>query len=177
MNPEAAGGISAVRAGGNVAAINGGYVEVYTAERYAERAWPLDDSWRLISIDTTKYSFDAVSQTILDDFQPNTIRVPDSAVDRLVNGSQDPIVVLLPQTGEPPQPPDSQLIQRLRDKFPKIIWLVHTGPDVPDYLLDSYPQLTIRILEPHVDLQTEIAQLLLFEKTRNFIDEQLHRSL
>lgn len=179
VDPEAAGGIPSVRSGDRVVAMNGNCTKDYTAKRYAERAWPLDDTWRLISIDTTRYGFESVCQQIRDAFRPKGVsfRIPDAALDQLVNDSEEPIIVLLPQTGDPPQLPDNQLLEQLRGTFPEVIWLLHTGPQVPDYLSGLYPTIRVRVLEPLLELQTEIQQLLLLEKTNTFINAQLHGGL
>ena len=170
VQAEAAGGIPAARHGSRLVALNGNYFMDFTGRRYLERAWPLTDLWKLVLVNSR--TLDGILADIRAEFRPAR-SVPDAAVDRRINAYDQPVVVFLPQPDETGQLPDADLLDALRTQYPKSVFIVPTGPELPDEIEAS---IGATPLLPPLDLQVEEDQYFAFYDARRFIDEQLYGS-
>lgn len=169
VQAEAAGGIPAARHGSRVVALNGNYFSDFTGRRYLERAWPFTDRRKLVLVNSR--TVDGTVEDIRAEFRPRARGTPNAAVDRYINAYADPVLVFLPQPEEPSQLPDKDLINALRNQYQQALFVVPTGPELPEGIEQT---LDARPLLPILDLQMEESQLLDYEDTRNFIEKQLH---
>jgi hypothetical protein len=170
VQAEAAGGIPAARHGSRLVALNGNYFTEFTGRRYLERAWPLTDLWKLVLVNSR--TLDGILADVRAEFRPAR-RVPDAAVDRRINAYDQPVVVFLPQPDETGQLPDGDLLDALRAQYPDAVFIVPTGPELPDGIEAS---IGVKPLLPPLDLQVEEDQYFAFYDARRFIDDQLYGS-
>lgn len=170
VDTQAASGITAAAHGGGIVGLNGQYLPDFTARRYGERAWPLRDQWRFVSVDATQRTFHAIQETIRESFRPRSASVPDASIDRRIAQYQAPILVLIPSRDDPAQLPDEALLAELRRSYPNLIYLIGTGANVPDWVPEP-----MMLLLPALDLDLEEDQFLALHDTKNFINS-LHRS-
>ncbi|RKT46633.1 TIR domain-containing protein [Thiocapsa rosea] len=168
VSAEAAGGIPAARRGSRLVALNGNYFAEFTGLRYLQRAWLLTNLWRLVLVNNR--TLDGILEDIRAEFRP-VRRVLDAAVDRRINGYDQPIVVFLPQPDDGGQLPDAELLEALRTHFPNAVFVVPTGPDLPEGIEAS---IGAKPLLPPLDLQVEEDQLFAFDDASRFIENQLY---
>lgn len=168
VQAEAAGGIPAARRGSRLVALNGNYFTDFTGRRYLERAWPLTDLWRLVLVNSR--TLPEILEDIRAEFRP-THRMQDAAVDRRINGYADPVVVFLPQPDDAGLLPDADLLDALRAHYSNAVFVVPTGPDLPDGIEAS---IGARPLLPPLDIQVEEDQLCAFDDASRFIEKQLY---
>lgn len=164
---DAARTLPAVAIEQRCAALNGNYLTDYTASRYVERAWPLTRNRMVITIAPDKRTFDVIRTEIEDRFALGRPLPPKARTDR-VNNALMPVVVVLPTIcleGEAP----NRLLEELRKTFNRIVFLIDTGPNTPQWLPDD----VIPVL-PGLDLDIEQAQFDQFDSTREFITQQLY---
>lgn len=176
VDAEAAAGISAAANRGGLMGLNGNYLRDFTARRYGERAWPLSDKWRFIQVDSTQRTVDAIVEVIRETFRPKSLRPdgkrpPAAAIDRRIQRFSDPVLVLIPSAGEPAQIPDSELLAGLRAHFPKLIYIISTGAQVPDWLPEH-----VEMLMPPLDLMVEEDQYFALDEIKDFINNRLYGS-
>ena len=168
VQAEAAGGIPAARRGSRLVALNGNYFTDFTGRRYLERAWPLTDLWRLVLVNSR--TLPEILEDIRAEFRP-TRRMPDDAVDRRINSYAQPVLVFLPQPDDAGQLPDADLLDALRGHYSNAVFVVPTGPDLPEGIEAS---IGARPLLPPLDLHIEEDQLFAFDDASRFIDDQLY---
>lgn len=169
VQAEAAGGIPAARHESRVVALNGVYFSDFTGRRYLERAWPLTNRPKLVFVNSR--STDDTLRDIRAGFQPRGRSIPEAPLDRQINAYGDPVVIFLPQPEEPDQLPDTELLDSLRSRYQKALFIVPTGPELPDSIEQT---INAKPLLPPLDLQVEEQQYFDFEDTRDFIDNRLH---
>lgn len=109
-----------VTARGGAAAINGGRVRDYTAACFANNALADDVPLREIRCDPGARSVDAVAEQIRGALKS---ALPDSAA-----GGAVPVLCILPE-GAGVDPADD-FVPRLRQRFPKVAFVVWPGPDL-----------------------------------------------
>jgi len=170
VSTEAARTLPATAVERRFAALNGQHLGGYTASRYVERAWPLTRRREVVPVAPGSRTYEAIRRDIEDHFARGRVLTPEARTDR-VNKPTTPIVVLLPTLcieGHSPH----RLLDRLRDTFKRVIFLIDAGPVVPAWLPDD-----VSLLEPALDIGTEQSQLDLFDDARDFIDHQLYGSV
>ncbi|MGD8910768.1 MAG: toll/interleukin-1 receptor domain-containing protein [Chromatiales bacterium] len=171
IDAEAAGGISAAPSRAGIVALNGNYLPDFTARRYAERAWPLCDQWRYIPVDTSARSVNDILEVIRQSFRPRGGSIPGKVIDKLIKNYEKPVLVLIPSAGEPPQLPDETLLSELRAHYPKLIYMIGTGPRIPDWVPAG-----IEPLLPPLDINVEEEQLFALADMQDFIENRLYGS-
>jgi hypothetical protein len=169
VDAQAATGISSAAHGGGIVGLNGHYLPNFTARRYGERAWPLRDQWRFVPVDATRRTFPAIREAIRESFRPRGVKVPDASIDRRIAQYQAPVLVLIPSREDPAQLPDEALLDELRRSYPNLIYLIGTGPTVPDWVPEP-----IRPLVPALDLDLEEDRFFALHDIEDFINNRLH---
>ncbi len=168
VDAEAASGISATANQGGLIALNGNYLPDFTAQRYCERAWPFTGLWRMIQVDASQRTHDAICDVIRQRSRPLGINVPDAAVDRRIRQEKSPVLVLIPSAAEHSQLPDDDLLAQLCKTYPNLIFMIGTGERLPDWLPPE-----IRVLIPELDIGIEEDQLFALGDIKRFINERL----
>ena len=161
---EAAGGIPAARHGSHLVALNGLYTD-FTARCYMHRAWPLSGLPRLVPVSNRTQT--GIQEDIRADFRRNCPHMKAEDLDRRANNPKNPLLILLPQPDEDGQLPDAELLDALREEYPHALFIVPTGPKIPDGIAQT---LDARPLLPALDLQIEKRQHDQYWDTRDFID-------
>jgi len=169
VSAEAARTLPATAVARRGAALNGQHLGCYTAQCYVERAWPLTRRWELVRIAAGSRTFEAIRRDIEDHFARGRT-LPPAARTQRVNRHETPVVVLLPSLcleGNVPH----RLLDEIRQTFPRLVFLIDTGPAEPPWLPDD-----VTLARPMLDIETEQAQLDLFDATQDFIDHRLYGS-
>ena len=169
VSAEAARTLPAAAVAHRCAALNGQYLGTYTASRYVDRAWPLTQHCRT--------GYRSPQQPYLRRNPPrhrgpfrSGAHASSGHPEQRVNTHKMPVVVLLPPVCLEGQSPH-RLLDELRHTFPRAVFLIDTGAATAQWLPDD-----VTLLQPALDIQTEQAQLDLFDDTKDFIDRKLYGS-
>lgn len=140
---------------GAFAALNGRLLGYYTADMYLHRAYPLDRRWLRIPIEG------AVADGPLADEYAREIRagfravsagplkaLDDDTVDQLLREDRPRFVLV------PPPYPDSAVLRRLHELYPRLTFILDTGAEPPEP--EALPPWVERL--PKVDLEVEGAR-------------------
>jgi len=143
--------------------LNGSDVENYAAERYCERAWCLDASWKLVRVGSTSHTLDDILADI--DAQISRSRAFSlPRIQRRIEHATYPYILVIPHRLMSPGTPQD-MVEELRQRYPGAIVLVDVGPGRPAWLPTS-----IDLLDPPLDLEEEERQLDAFDDTLNLFD-------
>lgn len=171
VNAAAASRLATAREHGVALAMNGARLRKFTAEAYAERAWPNPVDYELIRISPGEWSADAIAAGILKQFEEPDDLGPEDQVDSF-EACMAPIVVLL-ESNPAGQLPSRSTLQRLRQEFEarysaefsKVTLLLGVGPQLPDDLRGQGQTpaagaagVAIAPLLPELDLEEEQRQ-------------------
>lgn len=165
VDAEAAGGIPSSKHGSGIVALNAAYPVLFTAERYGERAWPMDDSWRPVEVTETSRTREAVLSDIIGGIRTSD-RQPNAILENQLRNQEDPVLVIMPPSPDG-QLPDVELITELRAEFEALLFVVSTGSRLPDWLPTEFQPL-----KPPLDLAVENKQYTEFTRVESLIDRQ-----
>ena len=170
VEAQAAGRIPAGRHRTRLVALNGRYPERFTAERYCERAWLSTRLWNFVAVGIQSRDADAIRADIRARLFPRARGLQPEVIDRQIRQISEPVVVLLPADEDQPQLPDMPLLQELLHHYPNLVYLIATGPQVPDWL-----PAEVDVVRPPVDLKQEEDQMFTFFRIQDWIEQTFAR--
>jgi hypothetical protein len=145
---------------------NGNQLQTFTFQRYSERAWPMDNCYKLVTTTTTDEL--TLLQEIRDKFKESKRSSPltPEDCDQKINNYPRQILILLLASEQEGGGilEDLRLRTTLRQKYPKVIFVLATGEQLPSALAED-----ILKVEPVLDLQTEMNQMNAEDNTEVFL--------
>jgi len=148
-------------------ALNGKLLPKFTFQRYSERAWPMDYSYKLVY--TSSAEEEQLIGQIRDKFNDSKrFSLDPDQCDARINNFTRQILIYIPASEQDGDGllADYALRTTLRKKYPKAIFVLGTGEHLPTVVADD-----IAIVEPLLDLQHEYNQMTAEENTEDFLTE------
>jgi hypothetical protein len=146
---------------------NGNQLPNFTFERYAERAWPMDNNYKIVSTSSNEES--KLLEQIRAEFkQSQRIALTPEQCDARINDYRRQIVIYIPaKTQDGGGLLDDPLLRTsLRQKYPKAIFVLGTGEQLPEVVADDVAKV-----EPSLDVQIEFAQMIAEDDTEDFLKD------
>jgi hypothetical protein len=169
LPPEAAGRLAAVTHDlwknkiGGWAAINGQCVMQYTAKMFVHKVLPFQFECRIAHVESASdnpdadYYTQAICKWLRKDnlSRPEGLRVEYSDDDQelIQQLEQDDPFLFVPLRA----PPDKETVKKLRDNFPKVVFLLWTGNDLIEPTDYDFPVIS---LKPPVEVQQELVEFV-----------------
>jgi hypothetical protein len=165
VDTKAASCIPSARSRNNFLAMNGKYLVNYTCQRYAERAWPMDNSYQLVF--TTQSEEPKLIEEIQARFNKGGDYSPEDCDSRINNNSRQIIIYLnaIEQNGCGVFD-DPILRPKLKQKYPKVIFILGTGEKLPANKADD-----ITFIEPELELSLEKSSKQAEDDTTDFLED------
>lgn len=165
VDSAAARGIPQARRDSGTVALNGAYPVEFTALRYGERAWPLDDCWTPIHVSETSRNRDELLADIRAGIS-GARQLPEPILNGRLRQPDNPVLVIIPPSQDG-QLPDADLLAGLRAEYSGLLFVVSAGPRLPKPLPPSF-----RGLVPELDLHVEEQQYVDYSNVQTLIDNQ-----
>lgn len=124
--------------------------QCYTLERYLERAWPMTDQIKVITLSKMD-SLDSIQEELRCRFRPDFPR--NRAEDAIARENKHVVVLLPAKAGNFP---DHRLLEDLRAQkapYSRLIYVFDTGAELPSEIPNG-----IHRIEPKLDVNTEYEQ-------------------
>lgn len=144
---------------------NGKLLPTYTFERYSERAWPMNNCYKLVF--TTSADEQTLFQEIRAKFnESKRISLNTYQCDDKINKFPRQILIFLPASDQEGGGllEDYNLRATLRQTYPNAIFVLGTGENLPINVADD-----IAKVEPVLDLELEFNQMISEENTEDFL--------
>ena len=157
VDPHAAEAFVKVTESARKASLNGSQVQRYTAHRYAERAWPLTNSYRVITIAETSYTFSKIYQDVVASFfTPDDNWMDDDMKKELLMDWKDTVIIVLELKKAEQVGQTRRMLDELKNKpeFSSFTFLIDVGENIVDNIPSDAP-----LLEPELILGTEKQQI------------------
>jgi hypothetical protein len=167
VDAKAAGCIPLALSHKKFVAQNGKLLPQYTFERYTERAWPMDKSYKLVF--STKSEEISLIEEIRDVFKESKRMTLDAdQCDARINTFPRQILIYLPASEQDGGGllDDHLLRTKLKTKYPNVIFVLGTGERLPAVVADD-----IAKIEPPLDLQLEYNQMIAEANIEDFLTE------
>lgn len=168
VSHSAAAGLTIARQSHKTIGLNGCEVEDYTVERYCERAWSLDASWKLVRIGESSNTTAEIIADI-DDGITRSREASPGRIKRRIGNATHPFVIVVPirvmSDGSP-----RDMIAQLQTRYEGTIILVDVGAintsteQRPGWLPSS-----IELLDPPLKIEDEEAQADFFYDLKNLL--------
>ncbi|MEN8180102.1 MAG: toll/interleukin-1 receptor domain-containing protein [Pseudomonadota bacterium] len=154
-------------------AINGKKLFPFTAESFVRRAYPLDDDWVLIPIDSTKTQADAIAEEVRSYFREHItgdFNASESDTDKEIRTFPSPIYILLAENVT-----DEYILDELQAFYPNAEFLLSVGAEMP---ADTAIPAKANPITPPLDIHLEERQNTQMKRARNLLNKLpggLHR--
>ena len=167
VDPGAAGLISSSGTRARIVALNALYPSEYTGVRYKERAWPLDDLRSAVPVQARWDPNELLADIIAGLRGPGGCS--EAIIKERLRRPEPPIVVLVPPHED--RMSDLQMLEELRGEYPALLFVVGTGPRLPQWL----PPACVR-LEPELEPDVEMNQHLAHDDLVRFLGDAYGRA-
>ena len=167
VDAKAAGCIPQSKTHQKFLAQNGNHLPNFTFERYAERAWPMDNNYKLVSTSSTEQQL--LFEQIRAEFkQSHRIALSPEQCDARINSYPRQIVIYIPAKAQEGGGllDDPLLRAALRKKYPKAIFVLGTGDQLPEVVAEDVAKV-----EPSLDVQIEFNQMIAEDNTAEFLKD------
>lgn len=147
-------------------ALNGRFLNQYTCKCYAERAWPMDNNYKLVL--TSQTDEPRLMEEIRDHFQLRRAKLSPEQCDSRINAYSRQVVVYLTASQQQGSGllDDPRLRRKLKDNYPKAIFILGTGDELPVNKAKD-----ICLVKPELDLGTETKSLVAEDNFYQFLDD------
>jgi len=167
VDAKAAGCIPQSKTHQKFLAQNGNHLPNFTFKRYTERAWPMDSNYKVVSTSSTEEK--TLFEQIRAEFKRSQrISLSSDQCDAIINSYPRQIVIYIPAKAQDGGGllDDPLLRTTLRHKYPKAIFVLGTGDQLPEVVPDD-----IAKVEPSLDVQIEFDQMIAEDNTAEFLKD------
>jgi hypothetical protein len=154
-------------------AINGKKLFRFTADSLVRRAYPLDDDWVFIPIDSTKTQADTIAEEVRSYFREHITAdssASDTVTDEDIRSFSSPIYILLAENIT-----DEYILDPLQVLYPNAEFLLSVGAEMP---ADAALPAKANPIIPPLDIHLEERQNTEMNRSRNLLNKLpggLHR--